>query len=174
MNDWEAEINEWKSRVESLCANKSIIEYATCRRRDEFKQLKDLGDYLAKCEHVHDDIEKAWLVFFWVTHHVAINMKNYFVDNHEFNEPHSVLERGLALCDGFTSLYQTLCSDYMGVKCVNVRGFEKRYDYRVGSTKSTQENHSWNVVRCGGIHDGKLLFLDVMWATGYIARNFKY
>jgi hypothetical protein len=71
-----------------------------------------------------------------------------------------VLERRVAVCDGYSKLFKTLC-DYSNIKSEIITGFAEGYMGRVGSFRT---NHSWNAVMI----DSNWYLLDVTWASGYI------
>jgi hypothetical protein len=71
-----------------------------------------------------------------------------------------VLERGYAVCDGYSRLFKTLCS-YAGIRSELISGYGRvnKPSRRFGN------NHTWNAVWI----DGKWYLLDVTWASGYIS-----
>lgn len=66
-----------------------------------------------------------------------------------------------AVCEGFTALYQHLCS-LVGIKCEIIRG-DSKISVRDIGRKTTSSNHAWNMV----LIDKKWRLVDVTWGQGY-------
>lgn len=75
-----------------------------------------------------------------------------------------VLKRRVAVCDGYSRLFKTLC-DYAGIKSVIIYGYARNFSNRVGTRFFS--NHTWNAVSI----NGKWELLDATWASGYINFN---
>jgi len=71
----------------------------------------------------------------------------------------SVLEKKVAICEGYARLFKTLCG-YVGVRAEIIHGYARggRTPSRFGS------NHTWNAV----LLDNEWKLLDLTWASGYV------
>jgi Transglutaminase-like superfamily len=76
----------------------------------------------------------------------------------------TVLKTRLAVCDGYSRLFSTLC-DYAGIRSEIIVGYAKG-----NSNKPSPKfgvNHYWNAV----FLDGRWQLLDATWASGYVSRQ---
>src|SRR5947209_985460 len=105
------------------------------------------------------DLEKVRSIFSWITEHISYNV-NIFNTRRPLSIKYTslkedtsstwrsanemvadrVLERRVAVCDGYSKLFKTLC-DYSNIKSEIITGFAEGYMGRAGSFRT---NHSWN------------------------------
>lgn len=71
-----------------------------------------------------------------------------------------VLQRRVAVCEGYAQLFKVLCND-AGLQAEVVSGYAKCYLERGDKFRT---NHSWNAVCI----DGRWYLLDMTWASGYM------
>lgn len=160
----ETELNEWRNLIEKLISNQSLIKYATDRVRTDFVQVKELIEYLSKCSHALNDLEKAWLVYVWIAHNIDYDLESYLENIYYECNNEWVLKSGLAMCKGYTSLFKTLCS-HLGVKCYELIGSTKGFTYKVGSNSNKENYHSWNIIIC---NDGHVYHVETTWGAGHV------
>lgn len=72
----------------------------------------------------------------------------------------NVLQKGLAVCDGYARLFKTIC-DYTGIQVVIITDYGRTDQDCIGTKFFT--NHTWNAV----YFDSAWHLLDVTWASGY-------
>ena len=126
------------------------------------------------------ELEKTRAIFRWITENISYKLKGphkgpfkplkYLADDgadtsitlKTLNERVAgiVLTRRLAVCDGYSRLFKTLC-DYAGLKSEIITGFA-RSGFERGANRF-KSNHKWNAVMI----DSAWHLLDVTWATGY-------
>ncbi len=127
------------------------------------------------------DRDKVTSIFRWITENITYNIRpfynaNLFSDKHKYDDdtgalkPLServaieVLEKRIALCDGYARLFKTLC-DYAGIKSEIILGYadggmaHKRLKFT--------SNHRWNAVYL----DSAWYLLDVTWASGFVTYS---
>ena len=110
-----------------MCENEELNNYALARRRQEFKNMHDLQNYLKKCPFVRNQVEQAWLIFYWIAHNIS-----YFTGAsassgslaNERSNPDIVLLKGNSVCAGFSNLFSFLC-EQMDIECHEVIGYAK-------------------------------------------------
>lgn len=159
---------DWKTLISTLNSNQELTSYALSKPRSEFKSVKELGDYLSRCEIAHSSVEKAWLVYLWVTENISYDADDFKEENHAAPvDSQSALESGVSICAGYADLYKVLCTR-VGVECVAISGYAKGFNYRIGS-RLAKENHWWNAVKC----DGKWKFVDSTWGAGFVTNDLK-
>jgi hypothetical protein len=157
------QVLEWMSSIESLNSNNKLKSYALAKKRNQFKLVSEVGDYLAGCRDAKSITEKAWIIYVWITDNITYDVESLRNGDFRFCDPQSVLERGLAVCAGYAELYKTLCT-HLGVQCISISGHSKGYGYKVGS-KASGEDHAWNAIALGS--DGKLRFIESTWGAGH-------
>jgi hypothetical protein len=105
--------------------------------------------------------EKARAIFRWVTANVS------YVDDEEDqaldSRPEAVLQRGTAVCAGYSDLFVSLARS-AGLEAVAVSGWAKGYGTQPGSRFGGPKNHAWNAVRV----DGEWCLVDCTWGAGSV------
>lgn len=134
--------------------------------------------------------EKVRSIFKWITENIAYDTKGYYNLNKIYNglfQPHrfpdsatvyknyhdnivkKVLKEKVAICDGYTRLFKTLC-EIADIKAEIVIGYVRWYSDTIG--EPTKRIHAWNAVEI----DKQWYLLDPTWASGYsntAVTNFK-
>ena len=125
------------------------------------------------------DRQKVTAIFQWVASNISYNVrvagrnKNAYIyeetddDTGMIIKPlnlrvaETVLRRGMAVCDGYSRLFKTMC-DNAGIPCEVVTGYARTGWYRRPTEFGS--NHTWNAV----YFDSAWHLLDVTWASGFI------
>ncbi len=123
-----------------------------------------------------NDLEKVRSIFRWIADNIDYktrqpsNRKGISVYNEaDDNAPlksldervaEMVLQKGFAVCDGYSRLFKTLCT-YAGIKAETINGYARVNK----NTRRFGNNHTWNAVMV----DNRWQLLDVTWASGYIS-----
>jgi hypothetical protein len=129
---------------------------------------------------INTEHDKVVAIFRWITENISYNTNknprpyavDYLEDDLEEDNDavtelrpldervaRKVLERGSAVCDGYSRLFKTLCT-YAGIEAKIITGYARSNS---GRQRPFTSNHRWNAVRInGGWH-----LLDVTWASGY-------
>lgn len=121
------------------------------------KNLKSLAKYLSL--RANNDTEKARLVFSWVAHHIRYDDVAYNTKHYSDEKPATVLKRRLAVCAGFSALFESLAKE-IGLEVQVISGYAKGY----GNERHVAKiNHDWNAVQI----DGEWKLIDVTWGNGF-------
>ncbi len=136
------------------------------------------------------DIEKVRSIFKWITENIAYDTKGYYnlnsiyeglfqaigsldsatiYSNYNDNIVRKVLREKVAICDGYSRLFKTLC-DYANIRSEIITGYIRWYSDSIG--EQTKRIHAWNAVKI----NNKWYLLDATWASGYSnadVTNFK-
>jgi len=129
--------------------------------------------------------EKVSAIFHWITSHISYRVKpgkqavigaasrRNTMEPEEDLSPlkplnervaETVLQKRVAVCDGYARLFTTLC-DYAGIRSEVIVGYA-----RTGSNQQAgrfQVNHYWNAVMI----DQQWYLLDATWASGYLSGD---
>ena len=97
--DEKSEINEWKALIQKLESNTDLKSYALARKRRDFSSLMHLIEYL-KAYNAKSDIEKAYLIYVWITDNIEYDGIGFRDGNLGDNDPESVFRRGKCVCEG--------------------------------------------------------------------------
>lgn len=130
------------------------------------------------------DREKVDAIFQWITSNISYKTKPVYksqiksrsqqldasVDDDSLWKPlnllvaETVLQKRVAVCDGYSRLFAVLCA-YAGIHAEVIVGYA-----RTGFDKPSKRfgvNHYWNAVCI----DDKWYLLDATWASGYLSRQ---
>lgn len=115
-------------------------------------------------------IEKARMIYVWLTDNISYDARAYNVKNPGDNSPSTVFKSKKAVCAGFASLYTEL-GEKMGLEIETISGVAKGYEYEEYVSDELEEsiNHAWNVIRI----DGEWRVFDATWGEGYGSSNKK-
>ena len=126
------------------------------------------------------DYEKVRSIFLWITDNISYHTRSVsntrkktwervvedIEDTSSTLKPlvehvaEIVLQRRIAVCDGYTKLFKSLC-DHAGIRNEIIMGYAKS---NFGSGSKLRTNHSWNAVYV----DSSWHLLDVTWASGFV------
>jgi transglutaminase/protease-like cytokinesis protein 3 len=124
--------------------------------------------------------QKVTAIFRWVADNISYNLRAFNKNKNAwsmYDEPdddtgklkplnervaETVLRRRVAVCDGYSRLFKSLC-DHAGIRSEVITGYA-----RVGwnnSRSKFRSNHKWNAV----FMDSSWYLLDVTWASGSVS-----
>lgn len=116
-------------------------------------------------------VEKTRAIFRWITENITYRTRfnNTLIEDRDTGmlKPlservaESVLKHRIALCDGYSRLFKTLC-DYASIPCEVINGYARTETFK--RIQRFRSNHAWNAVYL----DSSWYLLDVTWASGYI------
>jgi transglutaminase/protease-like cytokinesis protein 3 len=158
------DFNEWKRKIVHLKSRDDLRFYALAKSSLDFQNLDDLVKFL-KRSPAKQDIEKVWLIFVWITEHIAYDDESYVRRKCEINEPEDVLAYGKCTCEGFAMIFKYLCNR-LDFECIRISGYSKGA-YFDSSEKLEQTDHSWNAVKI----DDRWELVDCTWGVGYVREN---
>ncbi|XP_078621431.1 kyphoscoliosis peptidase-like [Branchiostoma floridae x Branchiostoma japonicum] len=121
--------------------------------------IKDLVLYLI--ETATTPLEKARVLFRWVTSHIQYDVVSYVTGGPKEVTPEGVFKKRMSVCQGYADLYKDMCR-LADVNCVTISGRSKGGSYRVGRKFGPGSDHAWNAVEI----DGRWYLLDCTWAAG--------
>jgi hypothetical protein len=126
-----------------------------------------------------EESQKVRAIYSWIAQHIRYNtgiLKGnkpvYFPveDSTDWTSAiemtaRRVLKRRVAVCDGYSKLFKTLC-DKAGIRSELVTGYARGYADR----DRFRTNHSWNAVQIDSVWH----LLDVTWGSGYVNQNSQF
>ena len=115
-------------------------------------------------------IEKARMIYVWLTDNISYDAKAYNLKNIGDNSPSTVFKSKKAVCAGFANLYTEL-GEKMGLEIETISGVAKGYEFEENVSDDLEEsiNHAWNAIRI----DGEWRVFDATWGEGYGMSNKK-
>ncbi|MES2386564.1 MAG: transglutaminase domain-containing protein [Bacteroidota bacterium] len=144
---------------------KKTDAYARAAPASVGKNLESLNNYLVKGQT--DDIQKVRAFYVWISQNINYDVKSFFSGNIAIRSANDVLQSRIAVCDGYSELFRTLCYKSK-IKCVSVHGYAKGYGWT--PKEKVHDNHTWSAVKLG--NDWKLI--DVTWGSGYLSPEGEY
>lgn len=107
------------------------------------------------------DLQKARAIYDWLTENISYDDRGYNSGQYSPTDANSVLKNGVAVCDGFASLFVALGQE-MGLEVEKVIGYAKGYGYRPGQRFSGTD-HAWNRIKI----NGEWRMFDATWGGGH-------
>ena len=116
--------------------------------------------------------DKARAIFTWLHHNISYDVYSFFNNCVKRKTPQETLTSGLAVCEGYASLFTALATK-AGLESVVVSGHGKGYSFttlKAGDPLPPFKcGHAWNAVK---IDDGEWKLIDSCWGAGNICdRN---
>lgn len=115
------------------------------------EQLKEKGKITDKMS----DYDKAKVLYNWINLHITYDKK---LENKSQSGMRGLIE-GTCVCNGYTALYNSLCS-LCSIEAYSISGLG-------GKSKKAAESHIWSYI----VVDKKKVFIDSTW--GSVDYNFK-
>jgi hypothetical protein len=162
------------------------IDTIVAKYPTSFKEPKELAQLIAADFKTENDQVRA--VFFWIATNVNYNIEEKGKFDFEFSNElekvektqqrnkklaKRVIQKGLAVCDGYATLFDIVC-DELDIRAKKVVGASKTKTSDIG--KRFISDHAWNLVEI----DSKKYLLDITWASqknknqDKIINNFYY
>ena len=168
LNQDVGDVNEWKSLIKSLIDNKDLLNFALTKKRVELKKLDDLVDYF-KNSNFKLDLEKAWMIYVWISENIVYDIDDYINKKLGKNDPESAFNEGKCICQGYALLFKHLCNN-LGIECIKISGYAKGADFNMESKFSNQTNHAWNGIKL----NNKWEYIDCTWGCGYTTYDGRF
>lgn len=134
--------------------------------RQQVRDLQTLAYDLTSPFPSHTD--KARAIFTWLHHNIAYDVDRFFNGTVCGSTPQSTLQSGLAVCEGYASLFTTIAT-HAGLESVIISGHGKGFGYTALAPGSSlppyQAGHAWNAVRIDG---GEWKLIDACWGSGHV------
>ena len=132
------------------------------------QSIDELVSYFSSIEA--KPIEKARMIYVWLTDNISYDSKAYNLKNIGDNSPSTVFKTKKAVCAGFANLYTDL-GEKLGLEIETISGVAKGYEFEENVSDDLEEsiNHAWNAIRI----DGEWRVFDATWGEGYGMSNKK-
>ena len=122
-------------------SHQSVAKYIAEKERDPHLRIKAIHDYIA--ERISYDVK---------------TMRSRDVDRRAPQDPKSVFESKLAVCDGYSQLFKAMVEE-IGGQAEYIAGESRDIDGMVGDIA-----HAWNAV----VIEGVWYLVDVTWDSGAV------
>ncbi|KAL8771225.1 MAG: hypothetical protein Q9194_004958, partial [Teloschistes cf. exilis] len=115
--------------------------------------------------------DQARAIFTWLHHNVAYDIKAFCNNRVQPSTPANTLATGLAVCEGYASLFTALAAK-AGLESLVVSGHGKGAGFaplEPGQAVPPESmNHAWNAVR---IDNGEWKLIDPCWGAGHVCLD---
>jgi hypothetical protein len=122
----------------------------------------DLALRLTK--NVSTEIEKARVLYVWLTENIRYDAESYFYGRNEGRSLEELLHNGKSVCQGFAYLFETMGRS-VGLETVTISGWVKGVDYSPTTFMRGAPNHAWNAVKI----EEDWYLVDCTWGAGYLS-----
>ncbi|XP_050389319.2 kyphoscoliosis peptidase [Patella vulgata] len=117
------------------------------------------------------DLDVIRVFYVWICTNINYDVDSYFGKRMPRNDPQSVLDSKLAVCQGYSELFALFCRI---AKLPNriLTGHSKGFAYNPERplTPDTVTNHAWNVV----FGQGSWRFIECTWGAGRMTKEGKF
>ncbi len=159
----------------------TAFEASFCRKRQEVidnmsyrqainswnaKRLHDVVKLIIDLSKGKSLIDRAWIVFYWVSQNIEYDVEAYFSGNIRHQTPEDIFASGKGVCDAFGTIFETLCNAVQ-IECKKISGYAKGYGCKIGQKSFARTNHAWNVIRL----EGHWYLVDPTWGEGFLDTN---
>jgi hypothetical protein len=165
--------------IKALSQDYQNIDNKVDKYPRSFSKPEKLAELINKDFKSEND--KARAIYRWIALNIAYDVKAFYqgqkVVTYSYSTPEEkekkekeylqgmvaeVLKKKKAVCEGYSTLFKTLC-DLTKVECVVIQGFSKVFEDDIAKTPKVSD-HSWNAVKI----DNKWKLIDVTWGAGSV------
>ena len=158
---------EWRVLIDQLKNNGMLNKYAFDKKRNQFRDVNEVIDYF-KGSPAKNEIEKAWLIYFWICENIVYDAEGFRTNNYSLNDSDSVFNEGKAVCEGYSNIFLHLCKG-LGIECKKIIGYAKGFGFDIGK-KFDESNHAWNAIKI----NNKWRYVESTWGAGSVSFDFKF
>jgi len=157
------------------CRDFSAVDAHAARFPRESIPSTDLG-WLAHnlCSPFPSATDKARVLFAWLHYNIDYNVRDFFGGNVQGSTPASTISTGLAVCEGYASVFAALAVK-AGLEAVVIGGHGKGYGFSElvpgGPVPPFKAGHAWSAVRIDG---GAWKLIDCCWGAGHVTVEQTY
>lgn len=152
------------------CRDFSVVDTHAARFPRQSIPSQDLGWLAQSLTSPFPSLtDKARAIFVWLHHNIDYNTHALFTNTVKGSTPASTLATGLAVCEGYASLFTALASK-AGLESMVVGGHGKGLGFEAvapGAPLPPEDatGHAWNVVK---IDDDQWKLIDPCWGAGHV------
>ena len=130
--------------------------------------LDELIEYFKKKSTDLSQVERAWLVFKWITNNIEYDFEGVNADTYDASEE-ATFNRGKSICSGYAGLYKKI-GENLELTIERIGGFSKGFNFNLCETLEDSEKHEWNAVNI----DEEWYFIEPTWGAGYSTDETKF
>ena len=123
--------------------------------------LEKLIKYFKKKSIKLSEVEKAWLIYKWITLNFEYDFEGVNNKNYDITEE-ATFKRGKTICSGYSKLYKKIC-DNLDLIVEIITGHSKGFNYELTDKFEESESHAWNAIKIKELW----YFIETTWGAGY-------
>ena len=123
--------------------------------------LDKLIKYFKKKSIKLSEVEKAWLIYKWITLNFEYDFEGVNNKNYDITEE-ATFKRGKTICSGYSKLYKKIC-DNLDLIVEIITGHSKGFNYELTDKFEESESHAWNAIKIKELW----YFIETTWGAGY-------
>lgn len=124
---------------------------------------EELVAYL--CTVTQSKKETAEVIAYWIASHISYDIDAFVSKKYQIESWQKVLTSRLAICGGYSTLYQKLC-ETAGIQAFIVAGYVRTADLN-NKDGFKETNHVWNVFKISNSYH----LVDITFASGFIRKS---
>ena len=170
-NNKNLELDKTSKNIESLLKqidHQKIDSIINESPEKEKTSLSQLIKYFQKKSKNLSEIEKAYLIYKWITLNIEYDFAGVNDNNYDVSAE-ATFNRGKSISEGYSNLFKKISSD-MNLKVVKIQGHSKGLDFQLTDKLEVNKNHAWNAIQINKVW----YFIETMWGAGYMKdhKNF--
>ena len=170
-NNKNLELDKTSKNIESLLKQidyQKIDSIINESPEKEKTSLSQLIKYFQKKSKNLSEIEKAYLIYKWIT----LNIEYDFAGVNDLNydvSAETTFNRGKSISEGYSNLFKKISSE-LNLIVVKISGHSKGLDFQLTDKFEVNKNHTWNAIQINKVW----YFIETMWGAGYMKdhKNF--
>ena len=147
---------ELKESQKELIEN--ILKNAPKRENSTFQEL---CNYLKLKTKNLNIIEKAWLVFRWMSQNIKFDKEGLSTGKYNC-DPENFYKKGYTICEGYSKMYKNI-GECLGLEIEKIYGYAKGAGFKI-NVDFKKINHVWNAIKI----NNEWYFIESTWGSGYI------
>ena len=152
----------------TVCQERQVaidnISYRRAVDQWQPKSIEQLVNFIKELSANKNEIEKAWVIFYWISKNIRYDTIAYFGNNIGSQASTNVFMSRKVVCERYPTLYADLCTK-IGLQCRKVSGYAKGYSFNPRQTSFEKTNHAWNILT---LNNGRSYFIESTWGSGHL------
>ena len=170
-NNKNLELDKTSKNIESLLKQinyQKIDSIINESPEKEKTSLSQLIKYFHKKSKGLSEIEKAYLIYKWITLNIEYDFAGVNDNNYDVSAE-ATFNRRKSISEGYSNLFKKISSE-LNLIVVKISGHSKGLDFQLTDKFEVNKNHAWNAIQINKVW----YFIETMWGAGYMKdhKNF--
>ncbi|CAF0727945.1 unnamed protein product [Adineta ricciae] len=140
------------------------MRYREAINRWRPSSLRELASYVEKLAPPNNQIECAWIIFYWISQNISYDTTAYFQNRIASQTAEKIFQNKRAVCEGYSVIYADLC-EKIGIRCRKITGYTKGFGFDARQTRFRESDHAWNIIT---LNNGHSYLIESTWGSGHL------